>query len=335
MMALALAFTTVACSDDDDPVTGGNGGGNKDPKPKSEMLYSFTQKAYTMGQSVELTVELLNRTDASAIIAEEDIPVTLIVDEASTAVEGVDFEIENSTATVLKGSNKCTFTLKTITKSEPEEGEEEEESEEPAEAHNTIVLGLQLEGTNYLPGAFPKATVNIVGSMVSDLYGTWVMNSMNSAEDMNNQGWGMEIFKEEDGYPVFNPNDKFVFDGNKLTTSLESAWKNYFQPESEFTFGKELKVYLGMFEQPTMQLIELKNVNRYFSATEQSEDKVAYIAVRNIETEDGETLLDVHIVDYESHSFALDFMDFGMYGTEKPVANMGGVSINFTLKKAE
>lgn len=89
-----------------------------------------------------------------------------------------------------------------------------------------------------------------------------------------------------------------------------------------------------MGEKRTTQLLKLNNVNRYFSATKQSEDKVAYVAVRNITDEAGETLLDVYVVDYNSKSFAYPlFEDYGMYDTAKPTAWMDGMFINFTLKK--
>ena len=85
-----------------------------------------------------------------------------------------------------------------------------------------------------------------------------------------------------------------------------------------------------------MQLLKLDNVNRYFSATQQSEDKVAYIGVRNIKNENGETLLDVYIIDYNSKSFAYPaFEEYGMYDTNKPNATLGGMQINFTLKKKQ
>ena len=87
-------------------------------------------------------------------------------------------------------------------------------------------------------------------------------------------------------------------------------------------------------EKPVLQMLLLKNVNRYFSATQTSEDKEALIAVRNIEDENGETLLDVYIIDYNSKSFAYPmFEDYGMYEGTKPTAAMSGMQINFTLKK--
>ena len=84
----------------------------------------------------------------------------------------------------------------------------------------------------------------------------------------------------------------------------------------------------------TLQLLKLENVNRYFSATEVSTDKVAYMGVKNVtDSESGETLLDVYIIDYNSKSFMPSFDEYGMYDAEKPTASLGGMQINFTLKK--
>lgn len=332
LMVLTMAFATVACSDDDENNNGGGNGGNGGGN-KTEVLYSFTQKAYTLGQQTEITVELLNRKDASPIVAEENIPVALTLQDATTAVQGEDFEIVNPTAIVPKGSNKCTFTLKSIVKDETEEPAPTAD-EETAEEPKVIVLGLHFESDKFIAGAYPIATVTMIGSMVNELYGTWVMNELVTTPEVLNVNWGYDLFAVADGFPVFNAEDKFVFESGKLTTTLASDWKNYFMEESDFTLAGEYTLRLDMFTRAELQLIELKNVNRYFSAAEQSEDKVALIGVRTIEGEDGEELLDVYVIDYESHSFAKDLLDFGMYEPTKPSAAMTDVFLNFTLKKA-
>ncbi len=327
MMACAVALVNVACSEDDDNLDGGNGGG---AVVAEQIGYSFTQKAYLLGESTEVTVELRNK-QGQTIVADEDIPVTLLVDEATTAVEGINFEVVSKTAKVEKGSYKCMFVLKSIV-APAAEAEDGDAIEEPG---NTIVLGLQFENTNkytFQGGAYPKATVSILGSMVSDLYGTWVMNELRTDKDYMENMWGLDYT----GFPAFEAADKFIFEDGVLKTELVSDLKNYFQPESEFVFAGENTVVrpVDSFQPITLQQIELKNVNRYFSATETSEDKVALLGMRNITDENGETLLDVYLFDYISHSFALDLIDYGMYEETKPVAWMSGMYINFTLKKA-
>ncbi len=335
MMACALAFANVACSDDE--VSEATNGGTGEATPVA-VMYSFAQKAYLLGQSTELTVELLDK-NAKAIVAEEDITVTLLVDEATTAVEGVNFEVESKTATVAKGSNKCTFVLKSIVPVE-----DNEEGEAKPEPGKTIVFGLQIEDSKlyeFNGGAFPKATVNVVGSMVSNLYGTWVMNEVLTTKEFMEDMWG-DMVSGYEYFPVFEANDKFIFEDGKLKTELTSALKNYFSPESEFVFGPERPADKNTGVRPVdsmdpiaLQMIELQNVNRYFSATEMSEDKVALVGLRNIMTDDGEVLLDVYVLDHESRSFMPEMADFGMYGDEKPTAWQTGMYINFTLKRAE
>ncbi len=86
-------------------------------------------------------------------------------------------------------------------------------------------------------------------------------------------------------------------------------------------------------QQVTLQLLLLKNVNRFFSPTEKSEDKEAYLGVRNIvDKSTGEVLLDVYIIDHNSRSFLQSVSDYA-YMPYKPTADNIYSYINFTLKK--
>ena len=83
----------------------------------------------------------------------------------------------------------------------------------------------------------------------------------------------------------------------------------------------------------TLQLLLLKNVNRFFSSTEKSTDKEALLGVRNIVDEStGEVLLDVYIIDHNSKSFLQSVSDWAYLDT-KPTAPVSSAYINFTLKK--
>ncbi len=296
---------------------------------QDKRLYSFAQKAYVLGSETEVEFDLLNIKDGSAMVAENDIEVSVYADPLlSTAVEGTNYEFENKTAVIKKGESKCTFKLKTLTLDA---------------ANNVIVVTPQVtEAEGFVAGAFPTATVTMIGSYASDLLGTWVMNKMvTTKEDFMN----MYSITEQDvaGYPTFNAEDTFTFSGDgstsayKLTASLKSELKNYFKETSDFSIDKEYTIRVGVGEKRTNQMLKLNNVNRYFSATQQSEDKEAYIAVRNITDETtGETLLDVYVLDYNSKSFAYPmFDDYSMYDETKPTAWYDGVFINFTLKKKQ
>lgn len=296
---------------------------------QDKRLYSFAQKAYVLGGETEVEFDLLNIKDGSAMVAENDIEVSVYADPLlSTAVEGTNYEFENKTAVIKKGSNKCTFKLKALTLDA---------------AKNVIVVTPQVtEAEGFVAGAFPTATVTMIGSYASDLLGTWVMKELVTTKSGFISSWGCT---ENDvaGYPTLNAEDTFTFSGEgttegyKLTTSLKSELKNYFNENSDFSIDKEYTLRVGMGEKRTTQLLKLNNVNRYFSAKQQSEDKEAYVAVRNITDETtGETLLDVYVIDYNSKSFAYPmFEDYGMYDTAKPTAWMDGMFINFTLKKKQ
>ncbi|MDO4210029.1 MAG: DUF4843 domain-containing protein, partial [bacterium] len=152
-----------------------------------------------------------------------------------------------------------------------------------------------------------------------------------------NSLWGLGE-AELDGLPVLNANDTFTFSGDGsegliLTTSLQSEWKNYFQPSSSFIIDKEYTLRTNVAQKITLQLLRLNNVNRYFSSSVVSSDKEALVGVRNIKNGAGETLLDVYVIDYYSKSFFPSFIDYEMYASEKPVAYMSGVYLNFILKK--
>ena len=78
-------------------------------------------------------------------------------------------------------------------------------------------------------------------------------------------------------------------------------------------------------------------MNRYFSATEKSEDKEGYIGARIIDGDNGEKLLELHVFDHTSKSFMPELLDNNyIYGTEKPVAAASSHSaIIATFKKAK
>lgn len=290
---------------------------------KDKMLYSFSQKAYVLGGETEVVLNLLNSKTGEALTAENDINVTIAPDAKSTAVEGTHYEILNKTATILKGTSACVFKLKAL---KTEEGK------------NSIVLAPQMkESEGFVAGRFPMTTVSMIGSYASDLMGTWMMQSIETDKEFMNGLWGLGE-AELKGFPEFNEGDTFTFggdgkDGLSLTTDLKSDWKNYFRESSSFSIDKEITLRTNNGGKITLQLLRLANVNRFFSATEVSDDKEALVAVRNIKDKDGETLLDVYVIDYYSKSFFPSFITYEMYDANKPVAMMSGVYLHFILKK--
>lgn len=311
---------------------------------QAKRLYSFTQRTYILGEQVNVVLNLSNVNGEGTYAAPNDLQIALKPLASSTAVEGTNYEFVNKTATIKAGSNSCIFTIKRLNY---EAGKD------------SIVLAPDVtEAEGYVGGQYNTTTVAMTSSLASDLIGTWQVKSITT--DKNFWTGGLWYLSENDfgsGYPELNTNDTFTFanDGNgnpTLTTNLSSDFKNYFQPSSSFSLAGEL-TNLAFADQMSggtpiydnVQLLLLDNVNRYFSATQTSSDKEAYIGVRN-EVEDGDTVLKVYIVDYEPKDFLTIFYDYSMFRSEKPTAissytfrgetiNSGDAVIRFTLKKVK
>ena len=318
IMALALTFSFVACGDDEDEVKPAQ---QQTQAPKTNYLFSFDKKTYPLADEAEITLSLLNAKDASSVVAEEDIKVTLKAGENSTA-QAADYEFP-AEVTILKGKNSVSFKVKA-------------KNEEPEAESNTFILVPTFPGDNFTAGQFATAKVVLVGTFAKELLGTWVMNSLVTDKEAMDATWG-GMATYENGYPAFNAEDELTIDAT-LVPSFKSDFKNFFIGEATYEgAGTFDGIRVGM-QKINLSIIKVNGVNRYFSADEKSQDKVAYIGVRNIEDETThETLLDVYLLDYESHSFAPELLEFGMYAPfseDAPyVAAMTGMYINFTMKK--
>ena len=292
---------------------------------RDRILYSFSQKEYALGSEVLVQLNLAKVSDGSDYAAPRDMTVSIEPDASSTAVEGTNYTIENKTATILAGKSSCTFKLKAAT----------------YDADKTkIVLKANLsEADGYVPGQFPTATVNMISSQASDLMGEWQVYKLVTDPKYFNDTWGVLTSEDTKNLPTFDAADTYTFtsdaNGLVLKTNLKSGFKNYFQSESTFTIDKEY-ILRGM-QYKTLQLLKLDNVNRYFSASQTSEDKEALIGVRNVKDEDtGETLLDLYIIDYNPKDFLGSVAAFdGMYDTQKPSATLSGLYFEILLKKKQ
>lgn len=296
--------------------------------PRDKYLYTFAQRDYVMGNEAEITLKLQSSRTGEDVAADNDITISIAADESkSTAVEGTHFEFINKTATIKQGTTGCVFKLKAL---KMETGKDK-----------IVIKSTAGEADGFLKGRFPEANIKILGSYVNDLFGTWVMDTIiTDTTYMKNMWAGAIPDKEFLGLPKFKKSDTFTFiedgkGGYVLKTTLESEFKNYFRPESPFSFDQEYKMRTGMAGKIAMQLLRLTNVNRYFSPTELSSDKEALLGLRNVKTDDGKVLLDVYLIDYESRSFFQSFPDYGMYDPTKPTASSSGLFLNFLLKKKE
>lgn len=288
---------------------------------KDLIMYSFTKRTALMSGGVTVSFDLYNSADGSAYVAEEEISIPIVVDETeSTAVLGEQFSFDGDAKVVIPvGKSSGNVKLKYIAP--------------VVQDKDIVVLKADLDGKKgFVKGQYVDCKISILGDYADKIIGDWVMNELVTDKENMDATWGGSVtFTKENGFPEFNAEDKLSIGDNGLTTEFKSTFKNYFGEQSGITIGEELELRKSLFEKITLQLLELTNINRFFSASETSEDDKAIIGVRI--TEEG--LLDVYILDYYSKSFAPEFIDFGMYGEDKPVATMSGVFLNFTMKKAE
>lgn len=291
---------------------------------KGKIMYSFSVKSMTMGETGSVQLDLYTATGAkyTAYTAEQDIVIPIEIAESSTAVENTNFTFEGAKQLVVaQGKSSGAITLKAGTL---ETGKDK------------VVLKTGLENNKgFVRGQYNEITVTIFGSYFSKLEGTWKMSAEGNydpTEFANLNGSSSDNDKptfdaDMAALPAYNAKDRLVFTEEGLTTSLESTLKNFFRENSGISKGEEIIVREGMGTKVPLQLILLDNVNRYFSATEQSEDTEAYIGIN---FKDGDSnKMKIYFVDYNSKSFLVDKI---YYDETKPTATYSPF-ISFTFER--
>lgn len=288
-----------------------------------QLYVSFETQTRLGMQSATVTVQTFDRSGAFYRVGQAT-TITLEVDEAkSTAVLGSNFEFEGGKPEVVIDQNGLEGTLN-VNMLEPYD-----------EAHNKVVLNI-VESDNIHIGNYGTIEITFAGSPWEALDGEWVINEFVTDRDYYEGMYGDAGATGFELFPTITQNDKITFDlsGNKFIPEFSGSFKDYFIGESSIKQGDYYDAY-GMID-PAVLLVELDNVNRWFSPTETSEDKVAYIGARFITDEEtGEELLDFYVLDYESHTFCPEWLDpvYGMYMPDKPKA--GIVYLEMTFKRAE
>ena len=288
---------------------------------KGKIMYSFSVKSMTMGETGSVQLDLYTATGAK-YTAEQDIVIPIEIAEGSTAVENTNFTFEGAKQLVVaQGKSSGAITLKAGTL---ETGKDK------------VVLKTGLENNKgFVRGQYNEITVTIFGSYFSKLEGTWKMSAEGNydpTEFANLNGSSSDNDKptfdaDMAALPAYNAKDRLIFTEEGLTTSLESTLKNFFRENSGISKGEEIIVREGMGTKVPLQLILLDNVNRYFSATEQSEDTEAYIGI-NFKDEDSNKMK-IYFVDYNSKSFLVDKI---YYDETKPTATYSPF-ISFTFER--
>ena len=288
---------------------------------KGKIMYSFSVKSMTMGETGSVQLDLYTATGAK-YTAEQDIVIPIEIAEGSTAVENTNFTFEGAKQLVVaQGKSSGAITLKAGTL---ETGKDK------------VVLKTGLENNKgFVRGQYNEITVTIFGSYFSKLEGTWKMSAEGNydpTEFANLNGSSSDNDKptfdaDMAALPAYNAKDRLVFTEEGLTTSLESTLRNFFWENSGISKGEKIIVREGMGTKVPLQLILLDNVNRYFSATEQSEDTEAYIGIN---FKDGDSnKMKIYFVDYNSKSFLVDKI---YYDETKPTATYSPF-ISFTFER--
>ncbi len=295
---------------------------------------SFGSKKAIMTETATVSINVLNEKGLDQKV-NEDTEFTVVVNTKSTAVEGTNFKFTTGkTAKVEKGQSSAAIQLEFLGETVDEE-------------HNVLVLDL-VENPKYAMGQTISTTITLAGSTWNVFNGKWVIKELlTTAQDLIDS-WGSETEETMKGFPKFNPEDTFTIDFSNGTfiPEFKSSFKNYFIGESNFTTcgtpwvtKKGWNVKLGMYQQYLANVIELDNVNRYFSETETSENKLAYVGLA-IDSEDS-TLLHLLVIDHETKTFLLNSIEgFGgresfFNGFTRPTANMGGAGIDVTFTKVK
>ena len=282
---------------------------------------SFEKSSLGLTGSAEVVVSVFDG-NGNPLTLENDAEFTIAVADESTAQETTHFTLSSKTVTIPAGSKSASFTVSMV-------------GDEAVTDHDQIVLTLD-PGAKFSIGDYGEMTIGVWGSAWAKLNGKWVMNEIVTTADVLDGSWyGSCTYV---GLPEFNAADAITFDvaEGKAVPEFSSTYKNYFLGESNIV--KESNYFLRTDMGGAgvdLLLIEFDNINRYFHATEKSDDTKALIGFRVIEDEETkEELLDMYIVDHTSKSFMSELNDFSMYGTEKPVAAMTGCFLNATFKKA-
>lgn len=262
---------------------------------KDEIIYSFEQEKSELGLATEVTLVL--KTAKGAFVAEKEMKVPILVDAASTAVEGTHYAFEGTKEVIIPvGKSKGVVSLKSIKK---ETGKD--------------VIKLKVgEVVGFVPGEYEAASITII-SPLEQIVGKWKYAAF------SNQEW-LALNTMDDGNLLPSKNtDKDILEITKdeLKVTMTGDVKNYFR-NGALTFIKEEKEYLqedGGLPPPrvTLQVMKMSKANVAFSATTKNEreTEIGFRAFR----ENGKDILEVTVRDYEPVDFLQEtfktFKEFG------------------------
>lgn len=281
---------------------------------------SFDKSSLGLTGSAEVTVSVYDE-QGNAKVLENDATLAISVAESSTAAEGTHFTLSTKNVTIPAGSKSATFTVAIM-------------GEEAVADHDQFTLVLD-PGAKFSIGNYDEIAVNIWGSAWSKLNGNWKMIEVSpEATGM----WG-DMVTAMDQIPSVVEGDGFTIDiaAMKFIPNFKSTFCNYFIGEANIAKDKTVVNFgQGVGNKFSLQLISFDNTNRYFSAKEQSSDKVSLVGIAFEEGDtSGDEILRMYIVDHTSKSFMPELLEYDMYQKEKPVAVDYGNFISAAFKKVK
>ena len=303
---------------------------------------SFVGKKGGLSSKGDFKIGLYDEEGRSLRLGSE-YEITVAVDtENSTAVEGTHFKFSGEKkVTIALGESEGVLSLEML-------------GDAVVADHDKIVLTLD-PGEKFNLGETGKITITMLGSEWSRLDGEWKIAQMHTGKAWAEQFWSTMLSGYEH-IPVYDTNadddvlvdtnadDKLVFDVDALTLTpyFESSFKNYFIGVSNITPAGEYGLILNgangnwnpnhpVWGGPLMTpAISLDSTNRYFSATEMSEDKESIICYA-VAKDGDDDILYIYLIDCESKTFFPEFwnpetLGFTVFGEEKPVLLYSGYS---------
>lgn len=289
-------------------------------EPRSKSGISFLERNIFMSAGVTIEVQIFD-SEGGKFTATEDmvIPIKVKTDANNTAVENEHFKFTGSSDLVIaKGKSSGTIKLECL-KVEVDK--------------DVFYLTFDL-GNKYTAGQFDNIRVTILGSYGDKINGEWVLYKEITDKAYFDEFWFGMLTTTNLGSA--SATDKIIIEDGEFKTEMTSFYGNYFGVVSDMRLGEEYILTVGMGDKRTLQLLNLNNINRYFSATQTSTDDVALLGVRVLaesETDAGADVLDVWIIDYEAKDFFPEFYDWGIYSDIKPVATVSGAPFNIQYKK--
>lgn len=288
---------------------------------------SFSSKKAIMTETATVSINVLNENGLDKKVNEDTEFTVSDNTEKSTAIEGTNFKFtEGKTAKVEKGKSSTAIQIEFLGESVDEE-------------HNVLVLDL-VENPKYTMGQNIQTTITLVGSAWKFFDGKWNLSKIIDDKKSLASAWALDESAMA-GFPEENKEDSFTLDFSaaKFVPSFKSSLKNYFLGESNITTSSD-KITVRdntLSGKYTLDVIELDNINRYFSATETSELDKAFLGMT---ISDDHKTLTLFFIDHESHSFFTGCYE-GEYNSwfynegKRPTATMGGVFFRIEFTKAE